>query len=278
VKIIIFILSIFLFSMPVNAARKAADGKVDPRIKVFTYSPRDVYQVNAHYGYSSHILFGEGEVIEHVSMGDSLAWYVIPNGNNLFLKPIENKANTNMTVLTNKRTYNFELRSYTAKSIKDPKLTFSAYFRYPQEELEAMLEKEKESLKKRQASLRRLNEEVVPKREISPEFWNFDYARKGSEDLAPLHVFDDGEFTYFHFPKGIDTPAIFLVDDQKKESLINFHVRGKYVVVQRVAKQFILRHSGIATCIFNEAYRDGLESSEVPQVGQKKFIKEKPDV
>ncbi len=104
-------IGILIFSQGAFAEKEALPGKTDPRIKVFTYSARDVFKVRAHYGYASHIIFGEDENIEHVAAGDSLAWHILPKQNHLFLKPIEDNAGTNLTVLTNKRAYNFILEA-----------------------------------------------------------------------------------------------------------------------------------------------------------------------
>ena len=67
--------------------------------------------VQGRLGYQSMIEFGEGEQIENVAVGDSAAWQVTPNkrANLLFLKPLIGKARTNMTVVTDQRTYLFDL-------------------------------------------------------------------------------------------------------------------------------------------------------------------------
>ena len=96
--------------------------------------------------------------------------------------------------------------------------------------------------------------EVVVNRKTAATDWNLEYSYAGNTTLVPVRTFDDGEFTYFQFPSKIDTPAIFLVDDDKGESLLNYHVSGKYVVVQRLGKQFILRDGEKATCIFNDNF------------------------
>ena len=67
--------------------------------------------VQGRLGYQSMIEFGQGEQIENVAVGDSAAWQVTPNkrANLLFLKPLMGKARTNMTVVTDQRTYLFDL-------------------------------------------------------------------------------------------------------------------------------------------------------------------------
>jgi len=230
----------------------ANPGKTDNRIKTFIYNEREVFRINAHYGYTSHITFSLDENIQYVTVGDSMAWNVVPRSNHLFLKPIEFEANTNLTVLTNKRAYNFELRASKAKSISDRSLSFAINFHYPKDEMAREMAMEI----KRQKEKNSKNQFIIPEKTTSAENWNMNYTKTGSTNMAPTHVFDDGEFTYFEFPENLDTPAIFLVDEAKNESLLNYHVKGKYIVIHKVGKQFILRSGEKATCVFNESFSD----------------------
>jgi len=43
-----------------------------------------------------------------------------------------------------------------------------------------------------------------------------------------------------------------LVGDDRKESLLNYHVSGKYVVVERTGKQYTLRGRDGDVCVYNE--------------------------
>ncbi|WP_435104896.1 P-type conjugative transfer protein VirB9 [Arhodomonas sp. AD133] len=230
-----------------QAVETARPGRSDPRVKTVTYKPTDVVRVNAHYRTSSHIVFGDNETIQHISIGDSLAWMVVNKQNHLFLKPIEGDPDTNMTVLTNKRTYNFELRGAKANNVSDEDLTFEMRFYYPQEALKRQLAKEIAEREKDE-------QVVVPDRRVDPTALNWDYSMKGSDTHAPVRVFDDGEFTYFRFPDEADVPAIFQVAEDGSEALVNHHVRGQYIVVQRTAAQFTLRQGNSVTCIFNNSY------------------------
>jgi hypothetical protein len=49
-------------------------------------------------------------------------------------------------------------------------------------------------------------------------------------------------------------PAVFAVDENGNERLVNFNVQGKYVVVSGLESQFTLRDGDTATCIFNETF------------------------
>jgi type IV secretion system protein VirB9 len=89
-----------------NPHRIAADS----HIKVVQYDPNNVVLLNGQYGYQTQITFAPNEVVQNVSLGDSIAWQAVPVGNNLFIKPIAS-SKTNMTVLTNANSYNFQLDS-----------------------------------------------------------------------------------------------------------------------------------------------------------------------
>ena len=76
-----------------------------------------------------------------------------------------------------------------------------------------------------------------------PDLYNFKYSMTGlAKHIEPELVLDDGEFTYFKFPKiNSELPAIFYINPDHEETLVNHRSVGEYVVVERVADQFILR-------------------------------------
>ncbi len=215
---------------------------IDKRIRTYTFNPNEVYVFTAHYGYQSEIELDPKESIGVISLGNAPSWQVDPMGNRIFIKPIEPDATTNMTVITDKRTYHFELYAEEAESIRDEKMVFTARFYYPEVESGAVRSfKPTKTLK-------------LPNIKEEPEKYHFNYTLSGSEGIAPLRVFDDGEFTYFQFRnKNAEVPAFFVVDNEGKESLINYRVLQDYIVVERVASQYTLRNGNEVTCVFNES-------------------------
>jgi len=210
----------------------------DSRIRTVRYSANEVFQFIGHYGYQSTIEFEEDEKVLTVSVGDSLAWMLNPSGNRLFLKPIEQNALTNMTVITDKRSYLFELHASETTSIRDENMVFVLRFIYPQNDLGAV---------------DFTQFEAMPDIEKEPEKFNFNYTLRGSEYISPIRIFDDGEFTYFEFrDMNTEVPAFFLVDPAGKEALINFRTRGNYIVVEQVSPRFTLRRGPDIVCVYNE--------------------------
>lgn len=110
----------------------------DSRIKTLVYNPNEVYAVTTHYGFQSNIEFGEKEVIETISVGDRVGWQISPAGRRLFIRAQEENAHTNMTIVTNLRAYQFDLRSSSADAVfGSAELTYVVRFYYPEERREA---------------------------------------------------------------------------------------------------------------------------------------------
>lgn len=112
-------------------ANNAEPITTDSRIKTYIYSPNDVFLLVLHYGFQSHIEFAKNESIETITLGDSFAWKVTPLGNRLFIKPMERNIRTNMTILTNKRTYQFDIVAKELEEGGEKDLVYVVRFNYP---------------------------------------------------------------------------------------------------------------------------------------------------
>ena len=86
----------------------------DSRIKMLLYDESDVYTITTRYGYQTNVVFSPQEEIELISVGDRSLWQIIPTGNRMFIRPMEEDVITNMTVITNKHSYQFDLKSLPA--------------------------------------------------------------------------------------------------------------------------------------------------------------------
>lgn len=232
-------LACMLLAAPSMALQLPHPVATDARLKTVRYSPNEVYKFTGYYGYQSVIEFGEGEVIQTVSIGDSIAWQLTPQDNKLFIKPVEQDALTNMTVITSRGMYFFELHADDPKSESDENLTFLLHFIYPDDT----------------GGISDFSDGKVPDF-TDPEVYqklNFKYTVAGPDFNAPLRVFDDGEFTYFQFKnKNAEVPAFFYVDPDGSEGIINYRTRGDYIVIERVAPVFTLRNGSYVHCVFNE--------------------------
>ena len=212
-------------------------GAADARVRTVIYNSANVVSVDASHGVSTMIVLGDAEKIETVAVGDSLSWKIEPNkrGNIIFLKPVEAKTTTNMNVVSDKHVYTFILRAH-AESEGDQ--TYMVKFRYPDEEADSKL----------LAEAQRLVSE--PNRDnFQFQDTNTNYSFRGDAELKPTNAFDDGVKTWFRFES--DIPAIFIVEGGKREILANFRREGDYIVVDKVARQWMLRRSDYALCLFN---------------------------
>lgn len=250
---------------PVHAAVQPMPVPQDPRIKTVVYSANEVVELKGHFGRTINVQFADYEQITDVGLGDKEAWVTatVSAKNGLVLKPQRANASTNLIVITNKRTYNFALEArgevdefgvpkMPAANTKD--MTYAVRFTYPDDEAAALREKERSASQQISASM-------------PIDAFDFSYSYSGSEGSKPLRVFDDGKFTYFTFPETMTVPAIFAVDANGNEALVNFHKRGPYYVVERMESQFTLRSGDYVTCIFND-------NRPHAQIG--KFKKRKP--
>lgn len=209
-------------------------GPGDPRIHVVEYDPAEVVELRGALGYQLAVEFDPAEKIENVAIGDSLGWQVTPNrrANLLFLKPMSARPDTNMTVVTNLRRYNFQL-SVRGKA-QARSVPFSVRFLYAAPVMAVI---------------------APPPPPPPPAERNTAYSYEGSSKTLPVKVFDDGLDTYFAFRETEDLPAIFAVDPDGGEAVVNTRARDGYVVVDRVTRGFVLRRGSEVTRIYNDGFR-----------------------
>ena len=68
-------------------------------------------------------------------MGSPEGWNINPSGNRLFVKPValtKEDALTNMTLITNRRMYFFEMHADEAEDVTSQKIPFIISFLYPE--------------------------------------------------------------------------------------------------------------------------------------------------
>ena len=210
------------------AAPAAAE---DARIVETFYDAGKVVRIDGRTKVQATIQFAEDEHIENVAIGDSQAWQVTPNkrANLLFVKPLAASAATNMTVVTDRHTYLFDLvASAGAKPL------YVLKFTYPEEP--------KPQLAAADAAT---SDEIAaasdPQAVTDPAALNFAWAGKGDRRLLPARTYDDGTATFLAWPAGSPVPAILIKDSSGTEGPVNFTVRGDVIVVDGVPREIVLR-------------------------------------
>ena len=201
----------------------------DPRIKQYTYAETTVYRLDLALKFITSVEFASGEMIDSVLMGDSESWQVtrLQSGNVLAVKPLIAGARTNMTVYTSQNTYTFELRAVPMQA-GSSSLNYRIGFRYPARERAKVA-----------------NRQVEQARPRDPNY----YIAGGAAAFRPVAVYDDGRRTTFEFPTDAPRPAIFRVDEQGRESIINVRETATGAVVTGTSDRWTLRIGDEELCI-----------------------------
>lgn len=217
----------------------------DSRIKTLVYNENDVYRLMTHYGYQSNIEFSTRENIETISLGDRIGWQVVPAGRRLFIRPLAEDAHTNMTVITNKRAYQFDLYSGSGDLKPAEDLAYVVRFYYPEEDRSAP-----PPVAAAPASAMQLTHAVETARPAADRL-NFRYTFTGPDALAPVKVFDDGQATYFQLRR---EAVITVVSKDGKETPVRPTMTSDgFLKVPVVSGKFTLHYGKDFVCVYNEA-------------------------
>jgi type IV secretion system protein VirB9 len=214
----------------------------DARLVEHLYDPYEVVVIEGKPRVQATIAFEEDEAIENVAIGDSSAWQVTPNkrANLLFVKPLTDRAATNMTVVTDRRTYLFDL---VAKP--DAQAIYVLRFTYPEvPEAETQLAAAPTEVEMAAAT--------DPYAVSDAAALNFAWKSKGAARLYPAQAYDDGTATFLTWANGTPIPAILIKDHEGTEGPVNFAVRGDTIVVDGVPREIILRSGDDVASIVNE--------------------------
>ena len=229
----------FLASLALALAVPAA--AQDSRLQTLVYNADAVVRIDGRVKVQTTIKFAPDEIIENVAIGDSAAWQVQPNKAQtiLFVKPLDLAARTNMTVVTDKRTYLFDL-------VASPKAAplYVLQFRYPELEkaaeearLAAIAEAEAQAALAAAAPEQSAATAAAP----DPAELNFAWATAGKAELLPIRAYDDGDAVFLTWAPGAPVPAILISNDDGDEGPVNYTTRGDTVVVDGVPARIILR-------------------------------------
>ncbi len=248
-RTVLILAALLLSGAPALAAVAPLPSPGDPRMRIAKYLPDEVVELVGDLGYQMTVEFGDGERIENVSIGDAQGWQVTPNrkADLLFLKPIDAAVPTNMTVVTNLRRYAFELRVRPkAPKAGDNSIIYGLRFDYPPPPPSPA---------------------TVAKATVRPppKVANAAYSYEGSPKSLPSRVFDDGKATYFEFAEGDDYPAIYALEDEKTEAVVNYTVRDGYVIVDQIARGFVLRRGPDVTKLYNDGFHETLPGPLSPK-------------
>ncbi len=237
----------------------------DSRIKTFVYNENEVFTVTTHYGYQCNIEFGPKETIETVSVGDRVAWQIVPAGNRLYIRPQEENAHTNMTIVTNLHAYQFDLRSAAAEAVfASEELTYVVRFFYPGDSTASY----QPIAPMAAAAPAAMPVNYAPPAAAAPMPYspapapaapaaggalNYKYTYSGNSSTAPVKIYDDGHSTYFKYRSTV-TPQVAVITARGEQMAVPVRrVDGNMVAVDIVAPRFSLNQPGGQVVVYNES-------------------------
>lgn len=199
---------------PASAQYASQGSGYSQRIRVIDYVPDQIFRIEGEQGYQVTLQLGADERIENVAVGDSTAWQVTANnrGDLLFIKPVRNAISTNMTVATDVRIYLFELAPASGRASNMP---YMVRFNFP----------------------------ATPEQVASSKPVNTvgHYRLSGARALRPSSIGDDGTKTFIEWPADSAMPAVFTIDAQGREALVNGNMRDGRYVIDSVLQKLVFR-------------------------------------
>jgi type IV secretion system protein VirB9 len=224
-----------------SAAAQAvvASPPTDHRIRSLLYVPDQVVRLHGWVGYHVDLEFEAGETFVTLGGGDLEGLTYGAIANHLVIKPKAPTVRTNLTIITNKRTYVIDYQVSAGRP--DPmtdELVYSLRFAYPPIS--------------GPTPANQITEDLA----ASPvaRYQNMNYWFCGNSLLQPIGASDDGVHTRLRFATSAELPAIFFRSDDGSESLLNFTMDGPDVVIHRLARRFILRRGKLTACVTNKGF------------------------
>jgi len=208
-------------------------------IQKYAWAEGALFQVYTAPGQVTDIVLQEGEELVGpgpVAAGDTVRWIIgdTVSGSgasrrvHILVKPTRADIMTNIVINTTRRTYHLELRATPATYMA------SVSWSYPEQELIALRAAEAE------------RERVAPVAAgLDLAALNFRYRLSGDKPAwRPVRVFDDGRQLFIEFGENIatgDMPPLFVVGSNGEAELVNYRVKGRYLVVDRLFERGELR-------------------------------------
>lgn len=196
----------------------------DPRVITETYDRSRVYDLRYQVGRAILIQFEPGEGLEYskstlAAIGDKSAWELGERGNNVALKPKAKLPNTNFILVTNKRTYFFEL----LETKKDEQPTYGISFVYPDTLAAQAAAQSAQASEERAAEARRA--QITAGAKALQVVINTEYVWRGaSELLKPTAAWDDGILTRLMYDKATELPVFYKVLPDGSEAIVNSNI------------------------------------------------------
>ena len=194
-----------------------------------------------------------GESIMGIHAGDTVRWTFAPsqsmkNGlpvSHIIVKPSQPGISTNLIINTDKRSYNLDFTS-----TENAQFIRGVAFSYQTNDLTAIFRKSLYGDTPKKALEDELQD--VNGVDLDGLYTRYTIIDKSHVDWRPDAVFDDGNKTYIRMPlRFSETPAFYILLD-KKETLSNYRVKGRYFIVDRLFDRAYLKIGSKRVAIVRE--------------------------
>ena len=205
-------------------------------VQVYPWSEGAIYRLYTAPERVSEIALQPGEALISVAAGDTVRWVIgdttsgtgTGRRTHILVKPSAAGLETNLVITTDRRLYRVEVESNARSSMAGISWT------YPQDALLAL---------KRAEAAAAAAQPVAEG--VGVEALNFDYAIEGDQpSWRPVRAFDDGRQVFIQFPASLpqgEAPPLFVVGEGGRSELVNYRLRGRYYVVDRLFSAAELR-------------------------------------
>ncbi len=220
-------------------------------ISQYMYEPDKIYVVRTGLGITTQIELSPNEEIRDYSTGFSTGWEISRRDNLFYIKPKNVDVDTNLMIRTATHAYIMELKVVatdwkTLDQAKQAGVQYKVKFDYPSD-----------------TEFTAKNRQVEESPELSTVIekgraynYGYDYSsNKRSRWLAPVNVYDDGQFTYVRLNETAtrntgNFPAVFGREREYSDDfVVNTTVEGNVLVVHGVYPYLVIRHGDNAVGI-----------------------------
>jgi type IV secretion system protein TrbG len=200
-------------------------------MQIYPWTEGALYRLYASPEKVSSIALQPGEELVDISAGDTVRWVVGDTASGrgtmrrvqILIKPTLPDLQTNLIILTDRRTYHLELISTQQTYMA------SVSWTYPADSLIALHRQNNDASEV---------EDRIADRGIHLESLSFRYRIEGDDPpWRPLRVFDDGRKVYIEMPSGLsqgEAPPLFVAGSNGRPNLVNYRVRGSYYIVDHL--------------------------------------------
>ncbi|WP_114951569.1 P-type conjugative transfer protein TrbG [Sphingosinicella terrae] len=197
-------------------------------VQVYAWTEGALYRLYTAPERVSDIALQPGEALVSVAAGDTARWVIgdttsgagAQRRTHILVKPSAVGLRTNLVISTDRRVYHVQLESTPRTAMA------SISWTYPEGELLA--------LRNGGAA----DAEPAVAAGVAVEALQFGYRIQGDDPpWRPLRAFDDGSQVFIEFPSSLaqgEAPPLFVLGQSGRAELVNYRVRGRYYVVDRL--------------------------------------------